>query len=292
MLAGKNDAKDRSGAPAKPNLSSPSRGPRICDRATLTRPPVSSEIRRKRSRFLTGGGWRPLPGRALWTRRSSSAPGDMFVLTWLLGPHVYGLTLVAAIALTSVLANLVRGGLVTCISAFGARRIPRPPRLRYGLRPILSFSPFRSHGGGGMAVDHLCSRAGFTAPEVCSTFLVTLLTIPIVGLARLYYWETRARFELPNRTAPNRGSLPGSRARARDRASRWRFCERAFGAPRRGPSSFGGSFRPALRAFRAARCFSPGSFSIAVVMAKCSRSVSAHRFSTRTLAVARVGDLH
>ena len=162
----------------------------------LTQPlPVSSEIREAQS-FLTGRGGLYLGAR--YGLGVLISLGNMFVLTWLLGPHVYGL-FVTAIALTSVLANLVRSGLDTYLVR--CERIPDRRDYDTASTAILSFSILAM--AGGMAVVPLLTR-WFHSAEFVPAFLVTMLTIPIVGLAgpvtgkleRALNFQTVAKIEL------------------------------------------------------------------------------------------------
>jgi PST family polysaccharide transporter len=103
--------------------------------------------------------------------------GNMFVLTWWIGPHAYGIFL-TAIGLTAFLAALTRSGVDTYL----IRRAETPEPWMYevantlivGLSGVLFIA-------GVVAVPLLVRWYGnrdFEAP-----YLVLLLTVPVVGLA-------------------------------------------------------------------------------------------------------------
>jgi O-antigen/teichoic acid export membrane protein/uncharacterized heparinase superfamily protein len=103
--------------------------------------------------------------------------GNMFVLTWWIGPHAYGIFL-TAIGLTAFLAALTRSGVDTYL----IRRAEAPEEWMYevantlivGLAGVLFIA-------GAAAVPLLARWYGnrdFEAP-----YLVLLLTVPVVGLA-------------------------------------------------------------------------------------------------------------
>ena len=157
--------------------------------------PPRSEVREAQS-FLTGRGGLYLGAR--YGLGVLISLGNMFVLTWLLGPHVYGL-FVTAIALTSVLANLVRSGLDTYLVR--CERIPEHRDYDTASTAIFCFSIVAM--AGGMAAVPLLTR-WFHSAEFVPPFLVTMLTIPIVGLAgpvtgkleRALNFQTVAKIEL------------------------------------------------------------------------------------------------
>jgi PST family polysaccharide transporter len=103
--------------------------------------------------------------------------GNMFVLTWLIGPHTYGV-FITVITLTSVLASLVRSGLDTYLV-----RCEKPPTRRdydTASTAILIFSVLAMLAGS--ALIPLLIR-WFHSREFVPAYLVTMLTIPIAGVA-------------------------------------------------------------------------------------------------------------
>lgn len=102
---------------------------------------------------------------------------NMFVLTWLIGPHNYGL-FVTAIGLTSVLANLVRSGLDTYLVC--CEHTPTAGEYDAAWTAIAIFSACALLFGASIVpllTIWLHSR------EFVGAYLVTLLTVPLAGLA-------------------------------------------------------------------------------------------------------------
>jgi PST family polysaccharide transporter len=130
---------------------------------------------REAQSFLTGRGGLYLCARyGLGVLISLS---NMFMLTWLLGPHIYGV-FVTAIGLTSVLASLVRSGLDTYLVR--CERTPSRHDYDTACTAILCFSAAAMFVG--TALIPLLMR-WLHSREFVSAYLVTMLTIPIVGLA-------------------------------------------------------------------------------------------------------------
>src|SRR5262245_52028165 len=102
---------------------------------------------------------------------------NMFVLTWLIGPHNYGL-FVTAISITSVLASLVRSGMDTCV----VRCEHTSVREEYDTAwtAIAAFSSCAMVIGA--AVLPLLTW-WLHSDEFVVAYLVTLLTVPLAGLA-------------------------------------------------------------------------------------------------------------
>jgi len=103
--------------------------------------------------------------------------GNMFVLTWLIGPHTYGV-FITAITLTSVLASLVRSGLDTYLVR--CEKTPALSDYDTASTAILIFSGFAMLAGS--ALIPLLTR-WFHSSEFVPAYLVTMLTIPVAGVA-------------------------------------------------------------------------------------------------------------
>src|SRR5262245_13020212 len=99
--------------------------------------------------------------------------GNMFVLTWLIGPHSYGL-FVTAIGLTAVPATLVRAGLDT--SLIRVEHAPGRGAFDTACTAILGFS-FLAMLAGAAAVPVL--SYWYRSREFVPAFLAVLVAIPL-----------------------------------------------------------------------------------------------------------------
>ncbi len=103
--------------------------------------------------------------------------GNMFVLTRWIGPHAYGL-FVTALGLTSFLALLARAGIDTYLV-----RAESPPTERtYSIATTLIMGFSIVMVGAGAAAVPLLTR-WYASQEFLPAYLVTLVTIPLAGLA-------------------------------------------------------------------------------------------------------------
>lgn len=101
----------------------------------------------------------------------------MFVLTRWIGPHAYGL-FVTALGLTAFLATLTRGGIDTYLV-----RAETPPDNRtYSIAATLIMGLSIVLAGVGVAAVPLLTR-WYGDREFLPAYLVTLITIPLAGLA-------------------------------------------------------------------------------------------------------------
>jgi PST family polysaccharide transporter len=103
--------------------------------------------------------------------------GNMFVLTRWIGPHAYGL-FVTALGLTSFLAAMARSGIDTYIVRLEAK----PDKHVYDVASTLILANALVLLGVSAAATPLLVR-WFGSREFVRPYLVTLLTIPLVGLA-------------------------------------------------------------------------------------------------------------
>src|SRR5437868_14791731 len=103
--------------------------------------------------------------------------GNMFVLTWWIGPHAYGI-FVTVIGLTAFLGSLTRSGVDTYL----VRRAAEPEERMYHVAStlILAFSILLT-GAGAAAVPWLVHWYG--SREFVLPYIAMLLTVPLVGLA-------------------------------------------------------------------------------------------------------------
>jgi PST family polysaccharide transporter len=103
--------------------------------------------------------------------------GNMLVLTWMIGPHAYGL-FVTVMGLSAFLASLARAGADTYL----VRREVAPERSTYhvAFALIAACSAVLVLAGAGTvpALIHWYGSSEFVAP-----YLATLLTVPLAGLA-------------------------------------------------------------------------------------------------------------
>ena len=102
---------------------------------------------------------------------------NMFVLTWWIGPHAYGL-FVTAIGLSSFLGNLSRGGADTYL----VRRDRPPDRRLYRVATTLIAGNSALLVLLGLGAVPVLIR-WFGNREFIGPYLATLITIPLVGLA-------------------------------------------------------------------------------------------------------------
>lgn len=103
--------------------------------------------------------------------------GNMFVLTWWIGPHAYGI-FVTVIGLTAFLGSLTRSGVDTYL----VRRAAEPEETMYHVASTLIFAcSIILVGAGVAAVPWLVSWYG--SREFVLPYVVMLLTVPLVGLA-------------------------------------------------------------------------------------------------------------
>jgi O-antigen/teichoic acid export membrane protein len=103
--------------------------------------------------------------------------GNMLVLTRWIGPHAYGL-FVTALGLTSFLAALARGGIDTYI----VRMEGKPDKRVYDVATTLILGHSILLVAGSVAALPLLVR-WYGSREFVPAYLVTLLTIPLAGLA-------------------------------------------------------------------------------------------------------------
>lgn len=103
--------------------------------------------------------------------------GNMLVLTRWIGPHAYGL-FITALGLTSFLAALARGGIDTYIVRLEAK----PDKRVYDVATTLILGHSILLVAGSVAAIPLLVR-WYGNREFVPAYLVTLLTIPLAGLA-------------------------------------------------------------------------------------------------------------
>lgn len=102
---------------------------------------------------------------------------NMFVLTWWIGPHAYGL-FVTAIGLSSFLANLTRAGADTYL----VRRETAPEIRVYHVASTLILGCSLLLTAAGLAGIPLLV-AWYRSHEFVMPYAVTLMTVPLAGLA-------------------------------------------------------------------------------------------------------------
>ena len=102
--------------------------------------------------------------------------GNMFLLTWWIGPHAYGI-FITAIGLTAFLASLARSGVDTCL----VRRAAPPDESLYAVANALIASLSLILMLAGAAAVPLLAR-WYGNREFVPAYTVLLFTIPLVGL--------------------------------------------------------------------------------------------------------------
>jgi O-antigen/teichoic acid export membrane protein len=102
---------------------------------------------------------------------------NMFVLTWWIGPHAYGL-FVTALGLSGFLANLTRAGADTYL----IRRQTEPDRRIYAVAATLIGGISIVLMAVGIAAAPLLIR-WYGSREFVHAYLATLFTVPLAGLA-------------------------------------------------------------------------------------------------------------
>ena len=102
---------------------------------------------------------------------------NMFVLTWWIGPHAYGL-FVTALGLSGFLASLTRAGADTYL----VRRAAEPDRRMYAIAGTLIGGISLVLLAVGLAATPLLIR-WYASREFVPAYLATLLTVPLAGLA-------------------------------------------------------------------------------------------------------------
>jgi O-antigen/teichoic acid export membrane protein/uncharacterized heparinase superfamily protein len=103
--------------------------------------------------------------------------GNVFVLTWWIGPHAYG-TYVTAVGLTSFLASLTRFGVDTYL----VRCEAAPDVKQYNVAFTLVLAASSGLALLGAALTPLLER-WYSDGEFVAPYLVLLLSIPLTGLA-------------------------------------------------------------------------------------------------------------
>src|SRR5581483_5009906 len=103
--------------------------------------------------------------------------GNMFVLTWWIGPRAYGV-FVTAIGLTTFLVGLTRNGIDTYL----VRRVEKPDRSLYDVASTLILAFSVALLAFGVAAVPLLRR-WYGNSEFVGPYLALLVTSPLVGLA-------------------------------------------------------------------------------------------------------------
>lgn len=103
--------------------------------------------------------------------------GNMFVLTWWIGPHAYGI-FVTAIGLAAFLGSLTRSGVDTYL----VRRAAPPGDEMYHVASTLIFTFSLALMALGTAAIPLLTR-WYGSREFVGPYATMLLTVPLVGLA-------------------------------------------------------------------------------------------------------------
>lgn len=147
----------------------------MLNRLKVARSAEETQVSDKVSSFLAGRGGLYLSARYAVGVLISVA--NMFVLTWLIGPHHYGL-FVTAISITSVLASLVRSGLDTYLVR--CEHDPSREDFDTAWSAIAAFSACAMLIGA--AVLPLLTW-WLHSGEFVGAYLATLLTVPLAGLA-------------------------------------------------------------------------------------------------------------
>lgn len=103
--------------------------------------------------------------------------GNMLVLTWWIGPHVYGV-FVTSVGIVAFLAALARGGVDTCL----VRNEVAPDDRMYGTAATLIFSASMiATAVAAVATPFLIRWYG--SKEFVAPYVALLVTIPVTGLA-------------------------------------------------------------------------------------------------------------
>ena len=105
--------------------------------------------------------------------------GNMFVMTWWIGPHAYGVY-VTAVGLTAFLASLTRFGVDTYL----VRCDPAPDQRQYNIAFSLVLSISLGLLAVGIAIVPLLER-WYSGSEFKAPYLVLLMSIPVIGLSGL-----------------------------------------------------------------------------------------------------------
>jgi PST family polysaccharide transporter len=102
--------------------------------------------------------------------------GNMLVLTWWIGPRIYGL-FVSAVTITTVLASLARCGFDTYL----VRSEEDSPRTRSMAFTLTVIASALLTGVGLLATPWL--RVWYRSPEFTFPYLALVITVPLIGLA-------------------------------------------------------------------------------------------------------------
>lgn len=102
--------------------------------------------------------------------------GNMLVMTWWLGPHIYGL-FVTAISLVAFLATLSRAG----VDTFLVRHESTPSQAMYETANAVIFIVSFALAGAAVFLTPLLAH-WYGSREFVAPYLVLLLTIPVTGM--------------------------------------------------------------------------------------------------------------